>query len=113
MLDYGYPQVTSTEGLKMHVHNTPIPTTSVTTEMTKTSGGKTASANSVHKPVSVGGTRGKEGNKNEVRDRGSRGSERRRNEAVDDSVLYFTITNHLFPSVASLLIRSSLTSSSA
>eukprot|EP00563_Minutocellus_polymorphus_P004653 CAMPEP_0181033342 /NCGR_PEP_ID=MMETSP1070-20121207/7205_1 /TAXON_ID=265543 /ORGANISM="Minutocellus polymorphus, Strain NH13" /LENGTH=495 /DNA_ID=CAMNT_0023110761 /DNA_START=77 /DNA_END=1561 /DNA_ORIENTATION=+ len=50
MLDYGYPQVTSTENLKSFVYNEPIVVTPVvnTGQMVNP---KTASASAVHKPV--------------------------------------------------------------
>jgi len=66
MLDYGYPQVTSTEQLKMFVYNEPIVTTPIVTEKTKGSNSKTASAASVHKPVSVGGVSSGKSGKNEI-----------------------------------------------
>ena len=50
MLDYGYPQVTSTENLKSFVYNEPIVVTPVvnTGQLVNP---KTASASAVHKPV--------------------------------------------------------------
>lgn len=68
MIDYGYPQVTTTENLKMFVYNEPIPTAAPAANATKpsTTSGKTASAQSVHKPVSLSTGGGGSVNKNEI-----------------------------------------------
>ena len=57
MIDYGYPQVTATESLKMFVYNAAIQTTgpSLAPGSKALSGsGKTASASSVQKPIAGG-----------------------------------------------------------
>jgi AP-4 complex subunit mu-1 len=73
MIDYGYPQVTTTENLKMFVYNEPIPTApaaQTSDSKLKSGGSKTASATSVHKPISTAhgnGSGGKgAGAKNEI-----------------------------------------------
>ncbi|GMI25540.1 hypothetical protein TeGR_g8729, partial [Tetraparma gracilis] len=68
MLDYGYPQVTTTENLKTFVYNTPVPTAPPpsSSKSSSSASGKTAAASSVHKPVSLStGAQGK-GDKNEI-----------------------------------------------
>ena len=66
MLDYGYPQCTSTEGLKNYIHNEPIQVAKV--QSTKRSGlskSKTKHSSAVHKPISVSRKRDKN-HRNEI-----------------------------------------------
>ena len=65
-LDYGYPQSTSTETLKLYVHNEPV---AVESKVSAHGGGmlgtkKTISSAAVHKPISLSTT--SSGKKNEI-----------------------------------------------
>ena len=66
MLDYGYPQCTSTEGLKNYVHNEPVQVAKVhTNTMSGMSKSKTKHSSAVHKPISVSRKRDKN-HRNEI-----------------------------------------------
>lgn len=63
MMDYGYPQSTSTEMLKMYVHNEPIAVESLRGGVASSK--KTISSQAVQKPISLGAT-ASAGKKNEI-----------------------------------------------
>lgn len=62
--DYGYPQSTSTEQLKMYVHNEPVPVETVKSGGMSGSGKKTISSTAVQKPISL--STSSTGKKNEI-----------------------------------------------
>lgn len=66
MIDYGYPQSTSTETLKMYVHNEPVPVETLKSNSGMLSSKKTISSTAVQRPVSLGATGGAKSNKNEI-----------------------------------------------
>ncbi len=64
MIDYGYPQSTSTEHLKMYVHNEPVPVEALRGASSgMLANKKTISSTAVQKPISLGVTGAK---KNEI-----------------------------------------------
>ncbi len=64
IVDYGYPQSTSTETLKMYVHNEPVPVESLRGGSSMMAGKKTISSSAVQKPISLSTTG--TGKKNEI-----------------------------------------------
>ena len=70
MIDYGYPQSTSTETLKMYVHNEPVPVEAAVRAAAAAGGGilasrRTVSSMAVQRPISLLGSGGGE-KKNEI-----------------------------------------------
>lgn len=68
MQDYGYPQSTSTEQLKIYVHNEPVPVESLRSNTGLLASKKTISSSAVQKPISFSSMAGgsKAGGKNEI-----------------------------------------------
>jgi AP-4 complex subunit mu-1 len=62
--DYGYPQSTSTEMLKMYVHNEPVPVEMARGGAGAGAGKKTISSTAVQKPISL--STASTGKKNEI-----------------------------------------------
>ena len=69
MIDFGYPQITSTETLKNCVHNEPIVVapTSITSNLINTMNrDKTKSSTEANKPLAIGAARNSKSQKNEI-----------------------------------------------
>jgi AP-4 complex subunit mu-1 len=69
MLDFGYPQLTSTESLKSCVHNEPImvaPSQSLSSSILNSISSKTKAANATSQPLAVGASRNAKSQKNEI-----------------------------------------------
>ena len=69
MLDFGYPQVTSTESLKTCVHNEPVVVTpvSIPSSILSSINNRTKSSQASNQPLAIGGARGNSaGQKNEI-----------------------------------------------
>ena len=69
MIDFGYPQITSTEALKNCVHNEPIvvaPTSVTSSIIGAINAGKTKSSTESNKPLAIGAARNSKSQKNEI-----------------------------------------------